>query len=127
MIPKRKNLKKSSAESIFVLAFLGALVFGILGFFIFSNFRISQKRAELQGQILRLQKEIQIEEQRNQELKVGIAETQSEESLEKEAREKLNLKKPGEEVAVVLPAKEVPREEPKKESFWKKILKRWGF
>ena len=127
MIPKRKNLKKASSQDFFVLIFIGALIFGALGFFIFSNFRISRKRAELQDQIQRLQKEIQIAEQKNQELKAGIAETQSEASLEKEAREKLNLKKPGEEVAVVLPAKETVEVQPEKESFWKKLFKRWGF
>lgn len=127
MIPKRKNLKKTPGPDLFVLFFLGVLIVGALGFFIFSNFRISRKKAELQGQIQLLQKEIQAAEEKNQQLKAGIAETQSEANLEKEAREKLNLKKPGEEVAVILPAKETPPVEPKKENFWQKILKKWGF
>lgn len=57
------------------------------------------------------------------ELEDQIAEIQTKEAVEREAKERLNLKKPGEEVVVVVPQKE--EEEKLKEkphSFWEKIM-----
>ncbi|MDO8558721.1 MAG: septum formation initiator family protein [bacterium] len=104
------------------MAFFGILILTVVGFLAFSNFRISQRRAILNSQIEQLKAEIKAAEEKNRQLQVQAYESSQEEFLEKEAREKLNLKKPGEEVVAVLPSEEDKTEEPQKQSFWDKIL-----
>jgi len=122
MIPKYKQIKKSSWQDIFFMAFFGLLILTVVGFLAFSNFRISQRRAMLNSQIEQLKAEIRAAEEKKQQLQVQAYESSQEEFLEREAREKLNLKKPGEEVVAVLPSEEDKTEEPQKQSFWDKIL-----
>lgn len=126
MITKTKKFKKGTRQTIFFSTLIGFLVLLIVGFLIFSNLKISQRRAELTSRIEALKKEIQTLEEKNQQLRAGISQVETESYLEKEARERLGLKKPGEEVVVVLPPEE---EEVKKEekSFWQKILEKIGF
>jgi len=93
-----------------------------------SSFKISQRRNILISQIEILQKEIQILEEKNKNLKSEISQSQSESFLEKEARERLGLKKPGEEVVAI---KKIEGEEPEKieeeKSFWQKVLEFFKF
>ena len=60
----------------------------------------------------------------NQELKAGISESQTQDYLEKEAREKLGLKKPGEEVVAIkkIQSEEKPTEQKEEKSLWQKFL-----
>lgn len=95
----------------------------IAGFLVTSNLKINKKRNELLAQINYLEKEIQILEEKNQKLKAGILEQETESYLEKTAKERLGLKKPGEEVVTVLPSEESEEGEAKKEkSFWGRLL-----
>lgn len=57
--------------------------------------------------------------QKKAELEAYIAELQSREAIEREAKERLNLKLPGEEVVIVVPEKDSPEEAPK--NIWDKI------
>lgn len=129
MITKNRELKKRSfSQSTFLYIFLAISFLGITGVLVFSNFKITQKRTQLQSQIESLKKEIQILEEKNQKLKAGISESQTEDYLEKKARESLGLKKPGEEVVVVLPPKEGREQEiPKQKNLWQIILEKLGF
>ena len=67
---------------------------------------MSQKRVELAARVESLKKEIADLEKKNEEMQAGLSQKDEEGFLEKEARERLNLKKPGEEVVVVVPPKE---------------------
>jgi len=137
MVTKFKRFKKGeSHQSIFFSTFLGILVLIVIGFLVASNWKISQKRTELTTGIETLEKEIQILEERKQELEAGISQAGTEDYLEKEFREKLGLKKPGEEVVVVKPPPEgynLPTAHPeesawqKLENFWQKILEKLEF
>ena len=129
MISKGKNFKRDdSSESKFLPIILGILVFALIGFLAVSNLRINKKRTELQSQIERLETEIKTLEEKKEKLKAGILESESETFLEKEAREKLGLKKPGEEVVVVLPPKETAEEGAQEQkSLWQRILEKLGF
>jgi len=61
-------------------------------------------------------------------LEAGISQGQSETFLEEQAREKLGLKKPGEEVVTVLPPKETTQNTTQQnKSLWQKILQKLGF
>lgn len=126
MIPKKRKLKKGYFTNLIVSVLLIGLVAVVVGFLVISNIRIYQERSELKSQINLLEKEAKKLEEQKEELESGLSETQSESFLEKEAREKLGYKKPGEEVTVVLPpAENTPTEKPK--SFWEKLLEKLGF
>jgi len=118
MITKRTRFKKK----VFLII-LGLGLTGFLIFLIFSNYKINQKRIQLQLEIKSLKEEVQDLERKNKELKAEIFETQTEDYLEKKTRENLGLRKPQEGVVVVSLPKENKKENNKeKESFWQKLL-----
>jgi cell division protein FtsB len=127
MISKSRRFKKDPHQTIFFPILIGFLLVLVVGFLIFSNVKINQRRAELITQIEDFKKEIQILEEKNQELRAGITETYSESYWEERIREQ-GYKKPGEEQIVVLPPAE--GEEAKtegQESLWQRILEKIGF
>jgi len=120
--------ERSSSKDKFTLIILGILFFAIIGFLAVSNFRINKKKIELQSQADSLKKEIQILEEKREQLRAGILEGESETFLEKEARDRLGLKKPGEEVVAVLPPKETTQNTTQQnKSLWQRILQKLGF
>jgi len=123
MIAKRRKKKKSFQE-IFLSVLFVFFTLAIIGLLAVSNFKIRERRKELLAQIETLEKEIQNAEKKNQELKAGISESQTEDYLEKEAREKLGLKKPGEEVVAIkkIQSEEKQKEQKEEKSLWQKIL-----
>ena len=128
MIQKTRKIKRGgSFKTIFASIIILLLIFFVVGFLIISNLRINQRRGELTSQIKTLEKEIQTLEKKNQEVKAGISQISDESYLEETAREKLGLKKPGEEVVVVLPPPESPNENKEAKGFWQKILEKLGF
>ncbi len=60
-------------------------------------------------------------QQKKKELEAQLAEMQTKESVERQAKERLNLKKPGEEVVVVVPQKEEKKPQEKSPTLWEKI------
>ena len=123
----KKTKKEKFNRTIIFSVFLGALIILIVGFLLYSNWKINQKRAELKDRIEELAREIQILEEKKIQLEAGIEWSQSEEYLEETAREKLGLKKPGEEVVVVTPPEGSEEGTEEEKSFWKKILEKLGF
>jgi len=101
MIAKsRKNKKGSYQEVIFSIFLVGLVILGI-AFLIFSSSKINKRRQELISQINKLEAEIEEKEKQNAELQAGVSQISDQNYLEQEAREKLGLKKPGEEVVSV--------------------------
>ena len=103
MIAKFKTIKKASSwrDIIFPVLMVSILVI-IVGFLVVSNYRINKKRAEMGVRIDELKAEIQILEERRQGLEAKIFQADQDSYLEKEARERFNLKKPGEEVVAII-------------------------
>ena len=127
MVAKFKKSKKRAAQSIFLLTLLGILAVGVIGFLAISSFKISQKRTKLTNQIESLRNQIQELEQRKIKLEAQISYQKSEEYLEEVARDKLNLKSPGEQgVAFIKEEMEVTEVEEEK-SFLKKLLEKIRF
>jgi len=129
MIQRIRKFKRgdSRQEIIFSVLFI-SLFFLAIGFLIISNWRINQRRSELISQIRNLQEEIQVLEKKNQELKAGISQASSESHLEEVARESFGLKKPGEEVTVILPPPEEEKEVKEEEKgVWERILEKLKF
>lgn len=126
MITKFKKKKKiNPVKSVIFSVFLVLLALLIIGFFVFTNWKINKRRVELGDRISVLKLEVEILEQRNQELKEKKSETESEDYIEKVAREQLDLKKPGEEVVVVQKEEEEEKENEEKESWWEKFKSIW--
>src|SRR3989344_7474693 len=103
MVAKFKTIKKASSwrDIIFPVLMVSILVI-IVGFLVVSNYRINKKRAEMGVRIDELKAEIQILEERRQGLEAKISQVDQDSYLEKEARERFNLKKPGEEVVAII-------------------------
>jgi len=120
----KKQKKKKSFQEIFLSVLFVFFTLAIIGLLTVSNLKIRERRKELLSQIETLEKEIQNAEKKNQELKAGISESQTEDYLEKEAREKLGLKKPGEEVVAIkkIQSEEKQKEQKEEKSLWQKIL-----
>ncbi|MBZ9569821.1 septum formation initiator family protein [Patescibacteria group bacterium] len=127
MITKKRK-KKKSFQAIFFSILFGLFALAITIFLIISNLRINRRRKELISQIGTLEKEIQILEGKNEELKAGVDQSLTESYLEKEARERLGLKKPGEEVVAI---KKIETQEPEEieqeKSLWEKVWEKIKF
>ena len=127
MISKSRRIRKDSHQTIFFSILIGSLLVAVIGFLIFSNLKISQRRAELTTKIEDFKKEIQILEKKNQELRAGITQTESESYWEERIREQ-GYKKPGEEQIVVLPPEEGEEGEAGgQKSLLQRILEKIGF
>jgi len=128
MIPKKRKLKrKYSWPNIITSVFLIGFVLLVIGFLVLSNVRIYQKRSELKTQINQMGKELEKLEKQKADLESGLAQTQSENFLEQEARDTLNYQKPGEEVTVVVPPATSFEQQEQSEGFWQGLLKKLGF
>lgn len=128
MITKSKRIKKGkSYQAVLFSIIIGILVFGAIGFLVFSSFKINQRRTELISKIESIKEEIQTLEKKNEELRAGIIQTQDETFWEEKIREQ-GYKKLGEETVVVLPPEEGgEKPEEKEKSFLQKLLEKFGF
>jgi len=120
MVAKTRKKKRQKLD-IFTLILFGIFFLGAVAFLFFVNFRINQRRLELLSQIENLEREIQILEEKNTELRADISETTKESYWEEQAREQ-GLVREGEKQVVIIP----PQEEKGREGsqgFWD--LQRW--
>lgn len=101
---------------------LGLILLGSIVFLAISNWKMYKRRADLNSMIDSYKEQIGNLQKENEGLNSNLSQGGSEEFFEKEARERLDLKKPGENVVVVVPPKEnteAKQESPK--NFWQKI------
>jgi cell division protein FtsL len=124
-----KNKKKGNNLFIKSSFFLFLAVLALVVFLLFTNWKIMQRRTELNEKLESLKTEVKDLQNYNDELEQGMAESQTEEYLEKIARESLDFKKTGEDVVVVKSSVSTSAEEVKIEdkSFWRKILEMLGY
>lgn len=120
---KSKYIKEKNEEPRMIISRIALLVFifSIIGFFIFSNWRINQKRTDLRAKIDFLQKEIEELKIKKSQLEAGILEAGEDEYLEEKIREQ-GYKKPGEKAIVVKKEGEEETSE-EEETIFDKILK----
>ena len=122
MIPKRRSKRKARWEAVqsvlFVVLFV-ILVGGVVVFFVYSNFNLNNRRAELQERKAELQTQLLELQLQQLDLEAKIEYNGSEESQEQILREQGLFKKPGEEVITILPSEEVEEvESVAKERVW---------
>jgi len=121
--------RRRSHQNILPSLVVSVILVLIISFLAVSNLKIKQKREETVAKAESLQREMQNLENQSKALQASMSESTEQSFLEKEAREKFQLKKPGEEVVVVLPPEQtpLPQEQEKTNSFWEAILKKLGF
>jgi len=139
MIAKKNKIKKGDKfQNVLFPVLIGLFFFAIIGFFIVSNLQINHKRGELMKKITELKEEIAFMEERNEQLKLGISQTESDVYWEEKLREQ-GYKKPGEEAIVIVPPEEkndnsglgekniFSRTFEALSNFWKGLLEKMGF
>jgi cell division protein FtsB len=130
MIPnfkKNKRAKSESKESLFFSVILTIIFFVVIGFLVVSNIKISQKKNALNARIEVLRQEVQELQQKKHKLESQISQTDMESYLEEQARERFNLKKPGEEVVAFTKQKSEERDQQEQKTFWQKIREKLKF
>lgn len=94
---------------------------------------LAYKAALMAGDVMRVRKEAEDTQKRiaelthkKQELEQYLAELETAQAIEREAKERLNVKRPGEEVVVVVPEqkKEERVEEARNDTFWESFRKK---
>ncbi len=125
MIAKKKN----SYQVVVFLVFLAFLAMGVIGFLVVTNWRISQKRTELQERRDILKKEIQVLEEKVVDLRAGIVQTETDDyQIEKLYEE--GYFPTGAVPVVVLPPEEEAVEKEKtaeEKNPWQRFLEKLGF
>jgi len=117
----RKRKKAGFSGGVFFSILVGILILGAVGFLIFQNIKIGQKRTKLTYQIEILRKELQGLEEKNRLLKTGISQSDDEEHIKEVLREELGYQEEGETtVGFTLPEAE-KEEEKEEEGFWKNL------
>lgn len=102
MVPHfSQNKKGASLRKVLYFAMIWILLVGFLVFLAWTNIQLSQKKAKLSFTLNSLQTQVKQLEAQNQEMRDKIAKSETNDYLEKIAREKYNLKSPGEQVAVI--------------------------
>lgn len=130
MIAKKKKLKKRKITNILISSLLALFILAFIFILVSSNLKLKKRRAKILEEIERTKAEIKELQMKKENYKTQIFQEQSKEFLEKVARQNFNLKKPGEEVAVIVePEKEQNSSEvqPKKaespkKTFWRQFL-----
>ena len=114
--------KESPYQTIFFSILIGIITFGLIGFLVISNWKINQRRAELQSRIESFKKEIQISEEKIAALRAGITQTESEDYWKEKLYQQGYVEK-GEKQVVVLPPKGSEEEKTEQEkTLWQKFL-----
>lgn len=122
-ISKFGKKKNSFLENVVVSLVFVVVFFGIIGFFVYQNVKIGQKRSDLENRLWELQAQVSELSLQGAVLEENIAETQTEEYQEKVLREQGLYKKEGEQVVTILPAEDTtestsPEEEKKTRKWW---------
>ncbi len=112
MIAKfKKNKRQKETGNFFTIVFLTFTIVAVSGLF-FLNWKVFQKRAELNNKITALQEEIAKLEKEKERYESRILEIGTEEYWEKELRESFSYKKQGEQVVgFVFPEEDLLDEE----------------
>lgn len=129
MLAKNKKIKKKgSYKDIIFPILIGAFIFVIAVFLIISNFNISRKRGEMTARIDELNREIKILEERNEKLKAGLIDTETDIYWEERLREQ-GFALPGEEAIVILPPEsgEAASTGEQEKNIFEKIWEKIGF
>ena len=127
MIAQFRKIKRPNKPKFLYVIGFGFFVI-IICFLVVSNIKLHERREQIKLQAELLKNEIQVLEQEREKLQAQMSQTKLEGYLEKEARERFNLKKPGEQVVAFVREKSEQKEQTEQEKgFWDKILNIFKF
>lgn len=127
MITKFKKRGKKIKQGLFFKLFFVIFIIILICFLFISNWKINEKRTRLNKQVNELKEQIQVLQDKKKNLENKAFQSLQGSNLEKEARERFNLKKPDEEVVVVLSEEDGIKELLKEKGFWEKIWDKINF
>lgn len=113
--------------------FLPPLLLGLVAVLGFGVAKQTKRNYDLHAEVSGLEQEISALDEKNVELRAQIDNFQDPSTIDKEARKRLNLKKDGEEVVIILPpqgeknietTEEAEQKTQKQNSFWQ-VIKSW--
>ncbi|PIU43704.1 MAG: hypothetical protein COS96_02960 [Candidatus Nealsonbacteria bacterium CG07_land_8_20_14_0_80_39_13] len=127
MIAEKMNRQKDPLwKKLLSSLFIAVLIIVAIIYLTFSIINIKKERANIGAELDALKSQAQSAEKKNEELKSGISEKQTEEYWEGKAREE-GYKKPGEEVVIVVPSEAGKNNEKIEEkNIWQKFLEKIG-
>ena len=82
---------------------LNAFLAAIAGVWLYGAYRVALQAREASHELRRAEQELSVLRQKKQGLRSRLRELETPEGVEREAKARLNLKNPGEEVVVVVP------------------------
>ncbi|MEA3295573.1 MAG: hypothetical protein U9Q27_00295 [Patescibacteria group bacterium] len=124
MIAKKSKKKKSIFVNKIFIRFFGFCALLVIGFLIFSNYKIYQKRAEMKSVIQELEKQVQEKELEKQELLSQIEQSYEVDDLERRIREQ-GYKKENEKVVVIKKQEQEKQIIKEEQSFLEKLLNKF--
>lgn len=105
-----------------------ALVLLVSAYFLYSTWSIYQKMVQSREKVLISQKQLLALSAKSTELDTSLADLQTQEGIEKEIRSKFGQAKVGENMAVIIPDKDVSTTSAKaQQTFFSKIKHFFGF
>jgi len=117
MIAKKRR-KRNFHQDIISPVLFGFFILAILSLFIFYNFKINQRRQELISQIEKLEKEIQVLEEKHAQLQGTLSQTETESYWEEIVRQQGFVKEGEKQIVVLPPESEGVEEKEEKMDFW---------
>lgn len=129
MIPKKRK-KRKGARGFLGIIIMMIIVVSVIVFLFSTNWRIEQRREEVSAKSRYLKQEVERLEAQKNSLESKVAEAGDITYLEKEARDKLQLKKKGEEVVTIIAPEttgESTQAAEKPKDFWQELIEGLGF
>ena len=97
-------------------------VIGIVIFLVVANFKMAKRKADVNNKIEEYKTEIANLQEESEKIKSGLFDAGNN-NIEREIRERLDFKKPGENVVVVVPPKESGESNTtEQKTFWENVL-----
>ena len=110
MIAKNSKKVKGIISDLKRKVILGGLIFLVV-FMLYTNIKILEERKRAEKELFKIEEQIKEEEKEKDKYNFQLGKSNTEEYLEKVAREELGLQKPGEQVVIIKKQEEEKRSE----------------
>ncbi len=122
MLPKfRKKKRIDGNRNIFLPAIALLFFAGLIVFLVITDYKLKQNREGALNRIEELKSQIQALEEKNENFRKDISQSNSEDYLGRIAREQLNMKALGEEVVVVKKSEDAAADAQEKMGWWDQL------
>jgi len=121
-----RNFKRETKKILISRALTLAILVSVAILLLSSNLKLSQKREMAKERLESLKREVEKFTREREKLKAKISQAENQETLERIAREQLNLRKVGEKVVSFLMLKKEENATPtQSQTLWQKFLEKF--